>query len=89
MTKNQINKPMKGKKSKNTILSPKIDVIFQILFGEVGSEEITKDLLSTILDEQINEVDLNQNIVLRRRFPNDKKNVILLGKTIFKGNSKK
>ena len=76
MTKNQINKPMKGKKSKNTILSPKIDVIFQILFGEVGSEEITKDLLSTILDEQINEVDLNQNIVLRRRFPNDKMGVV-------------
>ena len=34
MTKNQINKPMKGKKSKNTILSPKIDVIFQILFAD-------------------------------------------------------
>ena len=27
------------------ILSPKLDVIFQILFGEVGSERITKDFL--------------------------------------------
>ena len=29
-------------------LSPKIDVIFQILFGEVGSEHITKKFLEAI-----------------------------------------
>ena len=53
MQENQIIKPTKDKKSKKSILSPKLDVVFQILFGEVGSEEITKDLLSTILDEEI------------------------------------
>ena len=37
-------------KEKNKLLSPKLDVVFQILFGEVGSENITKDLLNTILD---------------------------------------
>ena len=76
MQENQIIKSTKDKKAKNSILSPKLDVVFQILFGEVGSEEITKDLLSAILDEQINSVDLNQNIVLRRRFPNDKMGVV-------------
>lgn len=63
-------------KERKVILSPKIDVIFQVLFGETGSEEITKDLLSTILDEQIIEVDLNQNIVLRRMLPNDKMGIV-------------
>ena len=65
-----------SQESKNSILSPKLDVIFQILFGEVGSENITKDLLSTILDEEINEIDLDQNIVLRRNFPKDKMGVV-------------
>lgn len=41
-----------------------------------GSEEITKDLLSAILDEQINTVDLNQNIVLRRKNPKDKMGIV-------------
>ena len=76
MQENQIIKSTNDKKSKNSILSPKLDVVFQILFGEVGSEEITKDLLSTILDEEINEIDLNQNIVLRRENPKDKMGIV-------------
>ena len=61
---------------KYSILSPKIDVVFQLLFGEVGSENITKDLLSCILDEEINEVDLNQNVVLRRNLPDGKMGIV-------------
>ena len=61
---------------KSKILSPKLDVVFQILFGEVGSEKITKDLLSCILDEEIIDIDLNQNIVLRRNMPRDKMGVV-------------
>ena len=76
MQENQIIKFTNDKKSENHILSPKLDVVFQILFGEVGSEEITKDLLSTILDEEINEIDLNQNIVLRRENPKDKMGIV-------------
>ena len=76
MQENQIIKPTKDKKTKYSILSPKLDIVFQILFGEVGSEEITKDLLSAILDEQINTVDLNQNIVLRRKNPKDKMGIV-------------
>lgn len=76
MQENQIIKSTKDKKTKHSILSPKLDVVFQILFGEVGSEEITKDLLSAILDEQINTIDLNQYIVLRRKNPKDKMGIV-------------
>ena len=62
--------------SKRKLLSPKIDVVFQILFGEVGDENITSDLLSTILDEKIESVQLNENIVLRREFPSDKMGIV-------------
>ena len=36
----------------NKLLSPKIDVVFQALFGEVGNEEVTKALLKVILKLQ-------------------------------------
>ena len=61
---------------KTPILSPKIDVIFQILFGEVGSERITKDFLSSILEEQIEEINLDENIVLRREYLKGKMGVV-------------
>lgn len=35
-------------KRKNKILSPKMDIVFQVLFGEVGSEEITKVFRNSI-----------------------------------------
>ena len=56
----------KQEKDKPKLLSPKIDVIFQILFGEVGSERITKKFLEAILNQKIESVDLSQNIVMRR-----------------------
>ena len=62
----------KGKK----LLSPKIDIIFQILFGEVGSEKITKSFLEAILGKEIKEVDLEGNIVLRRENLEDKMGVL-------------
>lgn len=66
---------MEQNKSKE-ILSPMIDVVFQILFGEVGSEKITQDFLSTILKEKIDTVNLDQNIVLRRELPKGKMGVV-------------
>ena len=58
------------------LLSSKIDVVFQKLFGEVGSEEITKDFLNAILEEDIASVDLSQNIVLRRDDIQDKLGIL-------------
>ena len=66
-------------------LSPKIDVVFQALFGEKGNERITKGFLEKILDRKINKIDLDKNPILRREFKEkcnielqivDRKNII-------------
>ena len=65
---------MQSKQEK--ILSPKIDVVFQALFGEVGSERITKRFLESILNEKIESIDLGQNPVLRRQYNTDKLGIL-------------
>ena len=57
-------------------LSPKLDVVFQALFGEVGSERITKSFLETILNKKIEKIDLSKNPILRREFKDDKLGVL-------------
>ncbi len=69
-------KQMVSTKEKRKLLSPKLDVIFQALFGEVGSERITKKFLEVILDKKLEEVDLSRNIVLRRENLEDKMRVL-------------
>ena len=39
---NVTNEKVIIKRKKDELLSPKKDFVFQVLFGEVGSEEITK-----------------------------------------------
>lgn len=63
-------------KNKPKLLSPKIDVIFQILFGEVGSERITKKFLEAILNKKIESIDLSQNIVMRHENIGEKMGVL-------------
>ncbi len=53
-------------------LSPKLDIVFQAIFGEVGSEEITKSFLESILDKKIEKIDLSKNLILRREYQEDK-----------------
>ncbi len=74
MAKSKTNQEKTSQKKK--ILSPKLDVIFQALFGEVGSERITKKFLEAILDKKLEEVDLTGNIVLRRENLEDKMGVL-------------
>ena len=74
MIKNKANQEETMQKKK--ILSPKLDVIFQALFGEVGSERITKKFLEAILGQKLEEVDLTGNIVLRRENLEDKMGVL-------------
>ena len=76
MDNNKANKNTKTKEEGKKLLSPKLDVIFQILFGEVGSEKITKSFLEAILGKEIKEVDLRENIVLRRENLEDKMGVL-------------
>ena len=42
-----------NKRKRRKLLSPKLDVIFQALFGEVGNERITKKFLEAILDRKL------------------------------------
>ena len=82
MNNNETNKStnistdIKTKEEGKKLLSPKLDVIFQILFGEVGSEKITKSFLEAILGKEIKEVDLKENIVLRRENLEEKMGVL-------------
>ena len=57
-------------------LSPKLDVVFQALFGEVGNESITKGFLETILERKIDSIDLRRNPILRREFKEEKLGVL-------------
>ena len=66
----------KEKNNESKLLSPKLDVVFQALFGEVGNERITKEFLEAILERKIEEVDLSKNIVLRRENIKDKMGVL-------------
>ena len=67
---------MEKQKTAKKLLSPKLDIIFQALFGEEGSERITGDLLQTILGEEITEIDLSKNPILRRDKLDDKLGVL-------------
>lgn len=63
-------------KEETKMLSPKIDVVFQALFGEIGSEKITKKFLESILKEKITEIDLSKNPILRRETLGDKLGIL-------------
>lgn len=63
-------------KKKIKLLSPKIDIVFQKLFGEVGNEKITKSFLQSILKEKIQKVDLSKNPILKRETMNDKMGIL-------------
>ena len=66
---------MVQEKNKKT-LSPKLDVVFQALFGEIGNERITKAFLQEILKEKIDKIELNVNPILRRETIEDKMGVL-------------
>ena len=55
---------------------PKMDIIFQAIFGEVGSENITKDFLEKILKRKIEKISLDKNSILRRELKDDKLGVL-------------
>ena len=55
---------------------PKMDIIFQAIFGEVGSENITKDFLEKILKRKIEKISLDKNPILRRELKDDKLGIL-------------
>lgn len=60
----------------NTILDPKNDYVFKRIFGHIGNEEITKDLLSAILGKEITSVKLDNNPILEKDLSNSKVGIL-------------
>lgn len=58
------------------LLKPKIDYVFKRIFGYVGNEQITANLLSSILDEQIIDVNLDCNTFLQQDIFDDKLGIL-------------
>lgn len=60
----------------NKMLDPKNDYVFKRIFGRVGNEDITKDLLSAILGEKITSVELDNNPILEKDLPDSKVGIL-------------
>lgn len=58
------------------LLNPKIDYVFKRIFGHVGNEEITADLLSSILKKKISNVELDNNTILEKDIKDDKSGIL-------------
>ena len=57
--------------SMGKLLSPKTDVVFHCLFRK-GNENITKALVSAILDKEVKEIKLDNDRYLLREYPDEK-----------------
>ena len=60
----------------NKLLNPKNDYVFKRLFGSVGNETITKNLLSCILQQNITDVQLDCNPILEKNLLDDKVGIL-------------
>ena len=60
----------------NKAIVTKARCSISVLFGEVGSEDITKSFLEAVIGEKITKVDLSKNTILRRLTPNDKMGIL-------------
>ena len=67
---------VKKDEKKKTSFNPTNDYIFKRLFGRVGNEEITKGLLSAIIERKIKKVDLDKNKILEKDLATDKVGVL-------------
>ena len=56
---------------KKELLKPKYDVVFQALFGE-NKENITQSLVSDILGEKVEIIDIKTDSTITRKYPNNK-----------------
>ena len=64
------------------ILSPKIDVVFRMLFGEQKHERITKKLIEDVIEEKVEKIELEQTPYLWGNQADDKLGIIDVRATI-------
>ena len=58
------------------LLEPTIDYVFKRIFGHVGNERITADLLSNILQEKIEDINLDCNTFINKDITDDKVGIL-------------
>ena len=58
------------------LLNPKNDYVFKRIFGFKGNENITKQMLTTILKIQIDTIELDQNPILEKDLMEDKVGIV-------------
>lgn len=71
MSKNQTKQQNEGREVRG-LLDPKIDYVFKRIFGHAGNEDITKDLLSSIIKEKISDVRVDCNPITEKDLLDDK-----------------
>ena len=58
------------------LLDPKIDYVFKRIFGYVGNEDITKGLISSIIQKEISNVELDNSTILEKDLLEDKVGIL-------------
>ena len=58
------------------LLNPKNDYVFHRIFGYVGNEDITKNFLSSIIPDKINEITLDCNPITEKNLLDDKVGIL-------------
>lgn len=57
-------------------MTPRNDVVFRLIFGQEGSEEITKDFLESVLNTKISKIALGRETMLLPEKLNEKIGII-------------
>lgn len=71
-------------KKKQTLLKPKIDIVFHSLF-RVGNEEITKAIIKAVTKENIQSINLNNDRHIIGKYPKEKIGILDLKATLDNG----
>ena len=58
------------------LLNPRQDYVFKRIFGYKGNEDITKDFLTAILNQNITSVDIDTNTILGKDLQKDKVGIL-------------
>lgn len=71
-----ITNPELKKQVEERSLLPTNDVIFHILFGKVGNENITRKFIENTLNTEVGEIELDKNLNLQQEHYDDKLGVL-------------
>ena len=58
------------------LLNPKIDYVFKRIFGYLGNEDITKNLLSSIISDEVIDIELDCNPITEKDLFDDKVGIL-------------